>query len=116
MQVGTFALILVSVTLSALAQTSFKYGMTAVPGIAPSFRAALMTPGVIGGLGLYGVGTLLWLRVLSKTDLSQAYPFVGLGFVITAVIGALAFGEVVSPARSVGIILVMIGIIVIARS
>lgn len=113
MPIATYGLIFLSVTMSALAQTSFKFGM-GTEGRA--FATALLSPGVIAGLAMYGAGTLIWLRVLARVDLSQAYPFVGVGFVMTALIGALFFGEVVTTARWAGIVLVILGVIVIARS
>jgi multidrug transporter EmrE-like cation transporter len=124
MKASTLGLILFSVTLSALAQVSFKYGMSAsgprsgatgAASVATLFYA-LATPGVVAGLALYGFGTLLWLQVLSRTDLSQAYPFVGIGFVITALVGTFLFGETMTALRSTGIVLVIIGIYLIARS
>ena len=78
--------------------------------------AALLTPAVLFGLALYGVGTLVWLTALSRVEVSQAYPFVGLGFVLTAVFGHLLFGDHISIQRAAGILLVIAGIIVIART
>jgi multidrug transporter EmrE-like cation transporter len=124
MTLGTVALILISVTLSAFAQVSFKMGVGA-RGVSTTasdtqpLEAALimiMNPGVLGGLLLYGLGTLLWLQVLARTDLAQAYPFVGLGFVITALFGAVLFGEPITFMRAGGILLVIVGICAIARS
>ena len=124
MRASTLGLILLSVTLSALAQVSFKYGMSAAGARSPApegarlltFITALASPGVLGGLALYGLGTLLWLQVLSRTDLSQAYPFVGLGFILTALMGLFLFGETVTMMRAAGIVLVIIGIYLVARS
>ena len=70
---GTLALILISVTLSACAQVLFKLGVAPVPGQAvtddPSLigavAATLLRPGVLGGLALYGIGTVIWLRALA---------------------------------------------------
>ncbi|NPD67639.1 small multi-drug resistant family protein [Lichenicola cladoniae] len=123
MKTTTFGLILFSVTLSALAQVSFKLGVSGRTGqtvpdgqsLLASFLA-MATPGVIGGLVLYGFGTLLWLQVLARTSLSQAYPFVGLGFVLTSLFGVFLFGETVTPLRGSGILLVTMGIYAIARS
>jgi multidrug transporter EmrE-like cation transporter len=70
----------------------------------------------MAGLALYGVGNLLWLQVLARTSLSQAYPFVGMGFVITSLFGVLLFGETVTFMRGAGILLVTAGIYTIARS
>ena len=87
MSIGSLTLILVSVTLSAIAQVAFKLGLSSDPGqgaravLGP--LAELLTPGVFVGLGLYCVGTLLWLTALGRVELSQAYPFVGVGFALT---------------------------------
>lgn len=123
MQASTFGLILLSVTMSAVAQACFKFGMSAAASRPPAtdnaLAALVMTlasPGVLGGLALYGLGTLLWLQVLSRTDLSQAYPFVGIGFVITALLGVFLFGEAVTALRAAGIALVIVGIYLIART
>lgn len=124
MAVPIFGLILLSVTLSAIAQVLFKFGMstpavqrTLADGSAlDAMLAVCLSPGVLGGLALYGIGTVLWLGVLSRTEVSQAYPFVGLGFVFTALIGYFHFGDALSLLRICGIALVIGGIFLIARS
>ena len=68
------------------------------------------------GLGIYGASVLAWLWVLSKTDVSVAYPFVGISFVLTAVMGAVLLHENVSVLRIVGTALVIFGCILIAKS
>ena len=119
---GTLALILVSVTLSACAQVLFKFGVAPVPGSVgnPSLIGAiintLLRPGVLGGLALYGIGTLIWLRALAQIELSQAYPFVGLGFVMTAALGYVVFDEAIGPTRLIGIALVIAGVVLVGRS
>ena len=119
---GTLALILVSVTLSACAQVLFKFGVAPVPGSVgnPSLIGAvigtLFRPGILGGLALYGIGTLIWLRALAQIELSQAYPFVGLGFVMTAALGYVVFDEALGPTRLIGIALVIAGVILVGRS
>ncbi len=123
MSAGTLTLILWSVVLSAMAQVSFKFGVSSssVRGslVSGSLIEAVLAfsrnPGIIGGLALYGVGTLLWLNVLARTELSQAYPFVGLGFVITAVLGYLIFHDTFGSSRLAGTLLVIIGICLVAR-
>jgi multidrug transporter EmrE-like cation transporter len=121
--VRTLILILSSVVLSALAQVLLKFGVSSA-----SVRRSLdtgspierllafsLSPGVIAGLALYGVGALLWLNVLARTEVSQAYPFFGLGFVITAALGYLIFHDALGPARLAGTVLVIAGICLIAR-
>ena len=122
MTAGTLALILVSVTLSACAQVLFKFGVAPVPGpvgnpsLIGGVISTLLRPGILGGLALYGIGTVVWLRALAQTELSQAYPFVGLGFVMTAALGYLVFDEALGPTRLIGIALVIAGVILVGRS
>ena len=124
MDVRTGLLILASVTLSAVAQIALKYGMSS-----PRVTAALAdgyhwitaasiatTPAVVGGLALYLFGALLWLLILAQIDVTQAYPFVGLGFLITMALGILLLGESVSSARIAGTVLVATGVFFVARS
>lgn len=124
MPTGTLILILISVTLSACAQVLFKLGVSPVPGqdVASSSSVVgailnnLLRPGVLGGLALYGIGTILWLGALARTELSQAYPFVGLGFVLTTIFGYLFFNETLAPLRLLGTTLVILGVFLVAKS
>jgi len=120
MSFASLALILTSVTLSALAQVAFKVGVSSAPydEVRAIFGplAILLTPGVLIGLTLYGVGTLLWLTALGRVELSQAYPFVGIGFVLTTLAGWLLFADHISLQRLIGIAFVVGGIVLVARS
>jgi multidrug transporter EmrE-like cation transporter len=80
------------------------------------FRSAALSPPIWGGLALYGLSVALWIRVLSKLDLSVAYPFVGLGFLMTMAFGAIFLAENVSLTRIMGTALVAVGCILVARS
>jgi multidrug transporter EmrE-like cation transporter len=120
MSLTSGVLILSSIALSAIAQIAFKLGATSEP--APMIRALLgpfailTTPGVVAGLALYGIGTLLWVHALSRVDISQAYPFVSLGFVLTALGGWWLFGETISFCRLAGIMTIVAGTLLIAWS
>jgi multidrug transporter EmrE-like cation transporter len=124
MTLRILALIFVSVSLSAGAQILFRFGMSAVharsasPGdSAPStLLLALTNPAVLGGFVAYGVSALLWLFVLARTEVSVAYPFVGLGFVITMLAGWWLLNEPITPLRVAGTLLVCIGVALIGTS
>lgn len=114
-----FLLILASVSLSALAQLALKMGVDGSGGgrSGPEGLAAmLMSPLVLGGLALYGVGAIVWLFVLGRAPLSVAYPFVGMGFVLTAALGVLVLGETLTPGRVAGTLLIALGCVLVARS
>src|SRR5262245_52697347 len=118
MSLNTLAFILVSVALSAGAQVALKFGVlssTGQPGGSLGPLTVLLSPGVFIGLALYGVGTLVWLMALREVQLSQAYPFVGLGFVLTTLAGWWLFGDALSPQRLLGIAMVVGGIVIVAQ-
>ena len=95
---NTLAVAIFSIVLSVMAQFSLKAGMSSVEVKAAMTQSfgwstpmTVLTNGfVIGGFLLYGLGAIVWLGVLSKWDVSKAYPLVGLGFALTVVIGLLA--------------------------
>ena len=60
---------------------------------------------VLGGFLLYGLGAVVWLGVLSRWDVSKAYPLVGLGFAFTVAIGLMT-GEHVTLSRMAGVALI----------
>ncbi len=122
MRVGSLCLILLSVTLAALAQICLKIGMRsgasdpkAVEGMVAAALAAGLNSYSLLGLGLYGVSMVVWMLVLTKVDVSQAYPFVGLGFVVTMILGHQVLGESISSLRLIGTLLVVAGVVCLAK-
>jgi len=122
MSVRLFLLILASVTLSALAQLALKSGTaSAAParykgGAGTELLAMGQSPLVLAGLALYGLGAVLWLFVLARAPLSLAYPFVGLGFILTMLAGTLLLGEQLTAGRIAGTLLIACGCALVARS
>jgi multidrug transporter EmrE-like cation transporter len=69
------------------------------------------------GTLLYIAGFALWLGILSRNELSIAYPTaIGLTLVISTLASWLILGEAVSAVRMGGMLLIFGGIILIARS
>lgn len=120
MTLAGFILVLVSVTLSAIAQTAFKIGVTRVEiteamGLMAKAMAFVFSPLVLLGLALYAVGTVLWLFALRQMDLSLAYPFVAISFVMVVLSGMLFLGEPAQASRFIGVGLIVLGLLVLAR-
>jgi len=104
-------LVLGSVGLSAIAQLMLKLGASGVT--TPSLGTILSSPWTLGGLGIYALGTLLWLRVLAEMHLSQAYPFVALAIALTGLLGIWLLGEPLKANRVAGSLLIALGVIVV---
>ncbi|MSP68551.1 MAG: hypothetical protein EXQ96_10810, partial [Alphaproteobacteria bacterium] len=78
--------------------------------------AVACSPLVFTGLALYGFAAGFWLFVLARIDVSVAYPFVGIGFLLTMAFGALFLGESINATRLVGTLLVAGGVYLVAQS
>lgn len=121
MTAKALALILGSVTLSAIAQIALKIGMggdaarqaLAHESMWRGYLSLLLVPAVAAGLAAYGLSAVLWLRVLAEVEVSKAYPFVALAIVMTMVLGVLVLGEVVPAWRAVGAALIVIGVVLV---
>ena len=124
MTIKIFFMIITCVTLSAVSQMVMKLGMSS-----PQIQAALANGSRLGtawdvatnlhvvvGLGMYVLGAGLWLLVLSKVDVSMAYPFVGLGFILTMLLGWFFLQEHIGLARLGGTLLIAVGVILVSRS
>lgn len=125
MNSSTLLLVLISVLASAAGQVLFKMGassptlrqaLTSSPASVDTLVALVQSPGIVGGLFVYALSVFLWIGVLSRVDLSLAYPFVGLGIAVTTFAGVFMFGESVSVAKLAGAGLVIAGICLLALS
>jgi multidrug transporter EmrE-like cation transporter len=120
MKAIALALAVFCVLLSSAAQIALKRGMAPPPNaqfgsdLGGTYAHALTSPMVWLGLGLYGLSTLLWLWVLSRLDVSLAYPLVSLGFVVTMAAGVLWLGEPFSWLRVAACTLIVIGVSLLA--
>ena len=57
-----------------------------------------------------GAAGLLWIVVMTKLDLSRAYPFVSLAFALVVVLSAVFFDEPLSVPKVVGVALIVLGV------
>ena len=119
----TIGLILVSVTLAAVAQVTLKAGMNHVTDASggqlalngDSLRQIASQVWVWAGLAIFAVSAVLWLFALSRANLSFAYPFAALGYVIIVIASILFLDEHVQPLTWVGVALIIGGILLIAQ-
>jgi drug/metabolite transporter (DMT)-like permease len=85
-------------------------------GILDSALRALTNPKLMFGTAMLAVFFFLWLAVLSWEDLSVALPMQALNYVLVAFLSQYFLGEVVSPLRWAGTVLVCIGVMMITKS
>lgn len=117
-------LLLTSVLFNVTANILLKKGVTSFGGISgqkthliADLTKAAFSPFIIGGLALYGLSFIIWLRVLSFNDLSRAYPiFAAIVFLLTTAGSIVFLKESVSLLRVLGIVVIISGIYIVARS
>lgn len=120
---NTLVIAIMSIALSVIAQFSLKAGMSSAevkeiitqPFTLRTVFTVLTNKFVLFGFLLYGLGAVVWLGVLSKWDVSKAYPLVGLGFTFTVAIGIMV-GENVTLSRMIGVALICAGVFLVGRS
>jgi len=123
MKSADLALILTGVMLNAVAQLLLKTGARAISGVAFSVANAwtlaeriAINPPILLGLVLYGISVVFWILALSRVDVSIAYPMLSIGYIVSALAGWLLFSESVGPARIAGILVIIAGVWLVARS
>lgn len=62
------------------------------------------------GLCFYFVSAVIWMIVLSRVDLSFAYPIIGINFVFVLLMSRFLLGEQVSVLRWAGAVIIFIGV------
>lgn len=85
-------------------------------GIMAAAYQALTSPKLVFGTVMLAVFFFLWLAVLSWEDLSVALPMQALNYVLVAFLSQYFLGEVVTPLRWAGTVLVCIGVVLITKS
>lgn len=114
-------LILLSVLLNCAAQLLIRKGMliegeVGMQNMLSHIGSMITNLWLWGAMLCYALSILLWMSVLSKVEVSYAYPFLSVGYIVSAVAGYALFNENLSPVRIAGIIVICIGVILISRS
>ena len=113
-----------SVSLGVVGQLSLKVGMNRVGAIDAASLARPMetlarvvsVPMVWVGLACYGLSAALWLVILSRFDLSFAYLMLAAMYVLIPLLSWLVLGEQIPPLRWLGMVVVVSGVVIVARS
>ena len=109
--------------LNAVAQLLLKMGVTplgpltvGVDNVLPTALRVLSQWPVLGGLACYVVSVGVWVVGLSRVDVSVAYPMLSLGYVVNALAAWWLLGETIGWMRSAGVLLILCGVWLVARS
>ena len=116
-------LILFTVFTNFLSQIMLKKGMTQIEigafnadSILKAVPSIIFNIFVISGLVMMVISMACHLLVLSKVDISYAYPFLGLSFVLITAWGYFVLAEPLSIYKILGVALIVCGVALVAKS
>lgn len=121
LQSHTFLLFYILFTVAS--QLIMRWRVGAAGALSPSgsdglrfVASMLMTPWVWAAILCTFLAGVAWMLALTRFDLTYAFPFTGVSFVLILLAGAFLFGEHVGLARTAGTLLVVLGLVVVVRS
>ena len=123
MNITVFALIMLAVVFNTAAQLFLKVGMERIgefvfswSNAVPVFLQIIVNPWIVSGTAIYVGSMAVWLLVLSRAPVSMAYPMSSIGYVTSAIAAYYLLSENLSPIRILGILVIIVGVFMIARS
>lgn len=115
-------LVLMSVLLGSVGQIMMKTGsdrvgqLTLTPStLVPELLRILRIPEFWMAMLLFGVSSLIWVKVLAKNELTQAYPLGSMSYVFVVLLSALLLNEAITANKLVGAAVIMAGIVIMHR-
>jgi drug/metabolite transporter (DMT)-like permease len=117
-------LLVVSVLFATAGQLTLKSAMDSIGRIGTAqvnaygetIGRAIREPKLWVGLMLFGISAVFWLVVLSRVNLSIAYPVVGFSYIVVVAMSRWVFGEEVPTLRWIGVFVIAIGIALVGIS
>ncbi|MCX6751895.1 MAG: EamA family transporter [Candidatus Nomurabacteria bacterium] len=68
------------------------------------------------GIFIFGIATIVWVKILSLTKLSYVYPMQSVSYVLVAVLAFFIFGEKVSLLNIIGMIIIIFGVFLLSQN
>ena len=123
MRLSDFSILICGVLLNAMAQLALKAATRVsgplIAGDAGVYQRALSVlavPSFWYAMLAYGLSVIVWTVGLSRVPVSQAYPLLSLGYVINLGLAWWLLGEVPNVQRVAGIGVIVLGVVLVARS
>ena len=75
----------------------------------------LLDPAIFSGFAAAFLASLAWMAAMTKFDLSHAYPFMSLNFVVVLLLSGWLLSEPVTVQKALGVAMIVVGTVVAAR-
>ena len=118
---GTFGLLMIAMCLTVTGELLLKTGINRHGGLDLSLSSLLPTIWklftnfyILGGFAFVFSGALFWLVVLSRWDLSLAYPLLSISYIIGIALSALILKEQVTLLQVLGVFVIIAGVTLVS--
>ena len=123
MSLSDFSILVCGVLLNAMAQLALKAAtrvsgplIAGDAGVSQRALSVLAVPSFWWAMLAYGLSVIVWTVGLSRVPVSQAYPLLSLGYVVNIGLAWWLLGEVPNVQRVAGIAVIVLGVVLVARS
>jgi len=120
--IAGFAYIVGTVLFTVYGQIVLKWRVAKVGALPAVFShkiffllSVIWDPWVLSGVVAAFFAFLCWMAALTEFELSYAYPFMSLSFLLVLVLSAILFQEPLTVSKVVGVGLIVAGIIIGSR-
>jgi len=97
-------------------QLLLKTGFNKIGGFSMANIVQVFTNGwVLGGIAMIGSQMLLWFWILSRYDLTKAYPLISMSYIFALVLAMLLLKEQPGAVRIIGTVLIVVGVAMVAK-
>lgn len=118
---GTFALLMIAMSLTVTGELLLKNGMNrhgelnvSLSTLVPTAIKLFSSPFVLGGFAFVFSGALFWLAVLSRWPLSLAYPLLSISYIIGIALSVVLLKERVTWVQVVGVLVIVVGVTLVS--
>ena len=120
----TLVLVLIATLIGGTGHVLLSKGMRSVGDLteAPALRlgamvaAALTSPWLLVGVALQAAFFVMYLTLLSRAPVTQVLPLTAVDYIVVALVARLLLAEAVTPTRWAGILLIVAGVFLVART
>jgi drug/metabolite transporter (DMT)-like permease len=117
MSLGFWCLLFIGILLSSFGGILFKMAAVEIVhgDLLKMMQQALVNYKLLVGVLLYMVPTFIWIFMLKKVDISFLQPMFSLVYVVTPVLAIMILHEKIPLNRCVGIAVILVGVIIVAK-
>lgn len=115
----SWAMVAATIAFTTYGQVVLKWQVATRSGDTADFARGipelLLRPWVISAFAAAFAASLCWVLAISRLELSRAYPFMAMNFILVSLLAVPIFGESFGLMKLTGLLLVVVGLIVISH-